>query len=93
MEADVEASGSSADHAGRSHQPRCAGTDNVFDLDSINELTDGIQQLNDAMSQLMDGASQLEDGVSQLAGGTLAPLDGASQLKTVLPRWTTASAS
>ena len=62
--------------------PDALGTDNVFDLDSINELTDGIQQLNDAMSQLMDGASQLEDGVSQLAGGTLALLDGASQLKT-----------
>ena len=58
------------------------GTSNVFDLSSINELTDGIQQLNDAMSQLMDGASQLEDGVSQLADGTLALLDGASQLNT-----------
>ena len=29
--------------------PDALGTDNVFDLDSINELTDGIQQLNDAM--------------------------------------------
>ncbi len=28
------------------------GTDNVFDLSSINDLTDGINQLNDAMSQL-----------------------------------------
>mgnify|MGYP000600428890 CR=1 FL=1 len=26
------------------------GTDNVFDLNSINDLTDGINQLNDAMS-------------------------------------------
>ena len=58
------------------------GTDNVFDLDSINELTDGINQLNDAMSQLMDGASQLVDGAAQLADGTLALLDGASQLNT-----------
>ena len=45
------------------------GTDNVFDLSSINDLTDGINQLNDAMSQLLDGASQLEDGTSQLASG------------------------
>ena len=58
------------------------GQDNVFDLSSINELTDGIKQLNDAMSQLMDGASQLVDGASQLAAGGLALLDGASQLKT-----------
>ena len=56
------------------------GTDNVFDLSSINDLTDGINQLNDAMSQLMDGASQLVDGTSQLAGGVLAPLDGANPL-------------
>ena len=33
------------------------GTSNVFDLSSINDLTDGINQLNDAMSQLLDGAS------------------------------------
>ena len=58
------------------------GTDNVFDLSSINDLTDGINQLNDAMSQLMDGASQLVDGASQLANGTLALLDGASQLNS-----------
>ena len=56
------------------------GTSNVFDLSSINDLTDGINQLNDAMSQLMDGASQLVDGTSQLAGGVLAPLDGANTL-------------
>ncbi|UYJ06817.1 MAG: hypothetical protein OGM79_00095 [Oscillospiraceae bacterium] len=56
------------------------GTDNVFDLSSINDLTDGINQLNDAMSQLMDGASQLVDGTSQLAGGVLALLDGANTL-------------
>ena len=56
------------------------GTDNVFDLSSINDLTDGINQLNDAMSQLMDGASQLVDGTSQLAGGVLALLDGANIL-------------
>ena len=56
------------------------GTDNVFDLSSINDLTDGIIQLNDAMSQLLDGASQLEDGTSQLASGVLALLDGANTL-------------
>ena len=56
------------------------GTDNVFDLSSINDLTDGINQLNDAMSQLMDGASQLVDGTAQLASGVLALLDGANTL-------------
>ena len=56
------------------------GTSNVFDLSSINDLTDGINQLNDAMSQLMDGASQLVDGISQLANGVLALLDGANTL-------------
>ena len=56
------------------------GTSNVFDLSSINDLTDGLNQLNDAMSQLMDGASQLVDGTSQLAGGVLALLDGANTL-------------
>ena len=56
------------------------GTSNVFDLSSINDLSDGINQLNDAMSQLMDGASQLVDGTSQLAGGVLALLDGANTL-------------
>ena len=58
------------------------GTDNVFDLNSINDLTDGINQLNDAMSQLMDGASQLVDGTSQLASGVLALLDGANTLSS-----------
>ena len=58
------------------------GTDNVFDLSSINDLTDGINQLNDAMSQLLDGASQLVDGTSQLASGVLALLDGANTLNT-----------
>ena len=56
------------------------GTDNVFDLSSINDLTDGMNQLNDAMSQLMDGASQLVDGTAQLASGVLALLDGANTL-------------
>lgn len=55
------------------------GQDNVFDLSSINELTDGIKQLNDAMSQLMDGASQLVSGAAQLASGGLTLLNGASQ--------------
>ena len=56
------------------------GTDNVFDLSSINDLTDGINQLNDAMSQLLDGASQLKAGAAQLAAGSLALLDGVNQL-------------
>ena len=56
------------------------GTDNVFDLSSINDLTDGMNQLNDAMSRLMDGASQLVDGTAQLASGVLALLDGANTL-------------
>ena len=58
------------------------GTDNVFDLSRINELTDGMTQLNDAMSQLMDGASQLVDGTAQLADGVLALLDGANTLNS-----------
>ena len=58
------------------------GTDNVFDLSSINDLTDGMNQLNDAMSQLMDGASQLVDGTAQLADGVLALLDGANTLNS-----------
>ena len=55
------------------------GTDNVFDLSSINDLTDGINQLNDAMSQLMalldgantlnNGAAALDDGLGQLTNG------------------------
>ena len=56
------------------------GTDNVFDLSGIDELTDGVGKLNDAMSQLLDGAAQLEDGTAQLAEGTLALLDGANTL-------------
>ena len=56
------------------------GTDNVFDLSSISDLTDGLNQLNDAMGQLMDGASQLVDGAAQLADGVLALLDGANTL-------------
>ena len=54
------------------------GTDNVFDLSSLNDLTDGINQLNDAMSQLLDGASQLVDGTTQRRSGVLARLDGAN---------------
>ena len=56
------------------------GTDNVFDLSGIDELTDGVGKLNDAMSQLLDGAAQLVDGTAQLAEGTLALLDGANTL-------------
>ena len=58
------------------------GTDNVFDLSGINELTDGVGKLNDAMSQLLDGAAQLVDGTAQLAEGTLALLDGANTLNS-----------
>ena len=54
--------------------------DEVFDLDSLNGLTDGIAALNDAMSQLLDGASQLRAGAAQLAAGSLALLDGVNQL-------------
>lgn len=54
--------------------------DEVFDLDSLNDLTDGIAALNDAMNQLLDGASQLKAGAAQLATGSLALLDGANQL-------------
>ena len=58
------------------------GTDNVFDLSSFNELTDGSSRRNAAMSQLMDGASQLVDGTAQLADGVLALLDGANTLNS-----------
>ena len=58
--------------------------DEVFDLDSLNELTDGIAALNDAMNQLLDGASQLKAGAAQLAAGSLALLDGANQLDSGL---------
>ena len=58
------------------------GTSNVFDLSSINDLTDGINQLNDAMSQLLNGASQLTDATTQLSSGVLTLLDGASTLST-----------
>ena len=54
--------------------------DEVFDLDSLNGLTDGIAALNDAMSQLLDGASQLKAGAAQLAAGSLALLEGVNQL-------------
>ena len=64
------------------------GTDNVFDLSSINDLTDGINQLNDAMSQLLDGASQLVDGTAQLAAGALTLRDGASALDNGLGQLT-----
>ena len=64
------------------------GQDNVFDLSSINSLTDGISQLNDAMQQLLSGASQLVDGVAQLDSGAAALLDGASQLNSGLDQLT-----
>ena len=64
------------------------GQDNVFDLSSINSLTDGISQLNDAMQQLLSGASQLVDGVAQLDSGAVALLDGASQLNRGLDQLT-----
>ena len=62
--------------------------DNVFDLSSINTLTDGISQLNDAMQQLLSGASQLVDGVAQLDSGAVALLDGAGQLNSGLGQLT-----
>ena len=62
--------------------------DEVFDLDSLNDLTDGIAALNDAMNQLLDGASQLKAGAAQLAAGSLALLDGASQLDSGLGQLT-----
>ena len=64
------------------------GQDNVFDLSSINSLTDGISQLNDAMQQLLSGASQLVDGMAQLDSGAVALLDGASQLNSGLDQLT-----
>ena len=64
------------------------GTENVFDLSGINDLTDGINQLNDAMSQLLDGASQLVDGTAQLAAGALTLRDGASALDNGLGQLT-----
>ena len=82
VEADVEDLAAPQIMLAAATSPDALGTDNVFDLDSINELTDGISQLNDAMNQLMDGAAQLVDGASQLANGTLALLDGASQLNS-----------
>ena len=62
--------------------------DKVFDLDSLNDLTDGIAALNDAMNQLLDGASQLKAGAAQLAAGSLALLDGANQLDSGLGQLT-----
>ena len=64
------------------------GTENVFDLSGIDDLTDGINQLNDAMSQLLDGASQLVDGTAQLAAGALTLRDGASALDNGLGQLT-----
>lgn len=58
------------------------GVGDVFELDSLTDLTDGITQLNDAMVQLLDGATQLVDGAAALAEGTNALLDGASQLNS-----------
>ena len=62
--------------------------DEVFDLDSLNDLTNGIAALNDAMNQLLDGASQLKAGAAQLAAGSLALLDGANQLDSGLGQLT-----
>ena len=62
--------------------------DEVFDLDSLNDLTDGIAALNDAMNQLLDGASQLKAGAAQLAAGSLALLEGASRLDSGLGQLT-----
>lgn len=60
------------------------GQENVFDLDSVNQLTDGIAQLNDAMQQLLSGSAQLLEGATQLATGSAALLDGTRQLDSGL---------
>ena len=49
VEADVENLAAPQIMLAAATSPDALGTDNVFDLDSINELTDGIQQLNDAI--------------------------------------------
>ena len=64
------------------------GTDNVFDLSSVTDLTDGIAQLNDAMSQLLDGAGQLVDGTVRLAAGAQTLRDGAATLDNGLGQLT-----
>lgn len=56
------------------------GQGNVFDLDGLNDLTDGIAALNDAMNQLLAGASQLKEGAAQLTNGAQALRDGVNQL-------------
>ena len=82
VEADVENLSAPSIMLACATSAEALGTDNVFSLDSVNDLTDGLSQLNDAMSQLMDGASQLVDGASQLASGTLTLLNGANQLNS-----------
>ena len=62
------------------------GQENVFDLDSVHQLTDGIAQLNDAMQQLLSGSAQLLEGATQLATGSAALLDGTRQLDSGLGR-------
>lgn len=88
VEADVEnlsapqlllASAASADALGQG---------DVFDLDSLNDLTDGIAALNDAMNQLLAGASQLKEGAAQLTAGAQALRDGAKQLDSGLGQLT-----
>ena len=68
------------------------GTDKVFDLSSINELTDGMTQLNDAMSHTstealgtdkvfdLSSINELTDGMTQLNDAMSQLMDGASQL-------------
>ena len=82
VEADVEALTSPQVMIACATSTAALGVGDVFELDGLTELTDGIPQLNDAMEQLLDGAVQLVDGAAQLANGTSALLEGAAQLHT-----------
>ena len=54
--------------------------DEVFDLDSLNDLTDGIAALNDAMNQLDSGLGQLTEGLDTLTSNNAALTSGAQQV-------------
>lgn len=60
----------------------------LFSMDSVTGLSDGIAALNDAMDQLMDGAAELTDGAAQLASGVRSLTDGAAQLNSGLGQLT-----
>ena len=80
VEADVEALTAPQILLASATSAEALGQDDLFDLGSVDALTEGIRQLNDAMQQLLSGASQLVDGAAQLASGSVVLLDGASQL-------------